>query len=58
MQAYDDTTRKIQNAFMEFFYKKELHEITDKRNLRKMWIFQERHFINYFADVYEVLESN
>ena len=56
MQAYDDTTRKIQNAFMEFFYKKELHEITVKGICEKVDI-PRTSFYYYFADVYEVLES-
>ena len=56
MQAYDDTTRKIQNAFMEFFSKKELHEITVKGICEKVDI-PRTSFYYYFADVYEVLES-
>lgn len=56
MQIHEDGTRKIQDAFMELFAKKELHEITVKSVCDKVGMARTT-FYNYFSDMYEVLES-
>ncbi len=55
-QNHDVIVKKIQDVFIDFFKKKELHEITVKSICEKANI-PRTSFYHYFSDVYEVLES-
>lgn len=56
MHSYDDVSKKILNEFMKLYAKKHLHEITVKELSERVGIARTA-FYNYYADIYEVLES-
>ncbi len=56
MVEFEKVYRQIQNAFMNLFSEKQLHEITVKMICAEVGIARTT-FYNYFSDIYEVLES-